>query len=340
MTTAHPTPESTPLPTAPPTSPTVGPCADPFPDPAEVTELLAELSARGGLEFEAYQRAGLLRRIARRMERIGVGSLSAYRALLAADPDEHGRLCEAIQVHRTDFFRDPAVWAYLASEVVPRLLAAKGTGEPIRAWSAGCATGEEAYTLAMILVDALGHAMRPGRVQVLATDVSEPALARARYGRYRAERLAGVPTELLPRYFQPAGGDWLVVRGELRACVVFAPNDLLRDPPLGRMDLIACRNTLMYFTPESQAPVLARLYLGLREGGLLVTGLTERPTVWSNLFEPEHDRSRVYRRAEGRAGEALASLPYAGAERRRDRSNRLAASYARAANQLLGPFAE
>jgi two-component system CheB/CheR fusion protein len=215
---------------------------------------------RSGLEFTAYHRAGLLNEIRHRMNRAGVVGFPAYQAYLAANPEEYRRLCQLICVHRTEFFRDPDDWAYLAAEVVPRILTRKAADEPVRAWSAGCATGEEAYTLAIVLAEAMGLDAFAQRVQVFATDVNQQALAAARTGRYRAERMAGVPPDLRERYFRPNGLDW-EVRRDLRACIVFGQLDLLGDPPLSQLDLIACRNTLIYFSPEAQTPILAGLYL-------------------------------------------------------------------------------
>lgn len=280
------------------------------PDDRRADALLAELAPRGGLAFDAYSRASLLRRIRARMDRIGVGGFDDYRARLAADPAEHGHLVAAVPVHRTQFFRDPACWRYLAAEVLPTVLARRRPDAHLRAWSAGCATGEEAYTLAMLLAEAAGpDALAAGRVTVFATDVSERVVERGRTGRYRAEWLAGVPADYRDRYFR-ADGDHLVVRPALRRAVVFARHDLLRDPPLGRLDLVVCRNTLIYFTPAAQTGVLAGLYLALAPDGVLFTGRSESVTVWTDLFRALCHRHHVYAPCRtDRRGEALAMFP-------------------------------
>ncbi|WP_437963123.1 protein-glutamate O-methyltransferase CheR [Sorangium sp. So ce260] len=267
-------------------------------------ELLNDLYQRDGLDLAAYGRASLLRRILYRMRLLGIAGCPEYRAYLAADPAEHQRLRDAVPVHRTEFYRDREVWAYLADEVVPGILAAKGAGEPVRAWSAGCASGEEAYTLAVVLAEAMGLEAFRERVTVFATDVSDRAIAEGRAGRYAARRMAGVPPALREGYFSPAGDAW-TVRPELRERVVFSRHDLLRDPPFSRLDLIFCRNTLIYFTPAAQVSVLAALYLGLREGGALFTGKAENPHLLTDLFEAECRSRRVFRRAGGRTGKAL-----------------------------------
>ncbi|XXX71713.1 protein-glutamate O-methyltransferase CheR [Sorangium sp. So ce134] len=268
-------------------------------------ELLNDLYRRDGLELAAYGRASLLRRIRRRMRLLGIAGYPEYRAHLAADAEEHPRLCEAVQVQWTEFYRDPEVWAYLADQVVPSILAEKAAGAPVRVWSAGCASGEEAYTLAIVLAEAMGWAAFRERATVFATDVNDRAIAAGRAGRYSATRTEGMPPEVREKYFSPEGDGW-VVRPELRECMMFSRHDLLRDPPFGRLDLILCRNTMIYFTTAAQVSVLAALYLALRDGGVLFTGEAERPHLLTDLFQAECRYRRVFRRAGGRTGAALA----------------------------------
>jgi two-component system, chemotaxis family, CheB/CheR fusion protein len=268
----------------------------PEPDPDAADDLLRYLCDRGGLEFDGYHRDSLLRRVRDRMRRAGILSFPDYRTFLEEDADEHGRLCEGIPVPCTEFFRDPDDWAYLAAQVLPGLLAAKADGEPIRMWSAGCATGEEAYTLVVLLAEALGPYRIRDRVTIFATDVSDRCLGRARTGRYPGYRMGGVPADLRDRYFWSDGGDW-VVRPDLRACLLFGRHDLLRDPPYSGLDLIACRNTLIYFTLRAQSRELARLGRVLFPGGVLFAGRSEFPHVRSALFEAESLNHRVFRRA-------------------------------------------
>jgi two-component system CheB/CheR fusion protein len=285
----------------------IPPPATPVPD-AEADALLAALGRQEGLAYAGYQPASLLRRVRDRMARLGVDGFAAYRERLDADPAEHARLVAAVPVQRTEFFRDPECWARLAAGTVPSVLAGKRPGEPVRAWSAGCATGEEAYTLAMVLAEAAGPAaLAAGRVTVFATDVSEPAVARARAGRYPAARLAAVPPALRERYFQ-TDGDRLTARPELRRAVAFARHDLLRDPPFGRLDLVACRNTLIYFTPPAKARVLAGFHLALAPDGRLFTGRAEHVPVWTDLFRTDCGHTHVYRPTPGGRADALAAF--------------------------------
>lgn len=275
-----------------------------YPD-SSTDALLADLCDRGGLPFQAYSRTSLLRRIRRRMEQVGAADPAAYQAVLASDPAEHGRLCDAVPVHRTEFFRDPDVWAYLETEIIPRLAA----GQTIRAWSAGCATGEEAYSLAILLAEAERRGVVAGKqITVYATDISERAVRSARTGRFPVEAFSGMPPALRDRYFRPLGDECLMVRPDLRRLIVFARHDLIGNSPLGRMDLILCRNTLMYFARSAQAGALGKLYLGMRTAGTLITGMDEQPTVWTDLFRVENPGHRVYRPVGGMKRDALASL--------------------------------
>jgi two-component system CheB/CheR fusion protein len=286
------------------------------PPPASAEPLLRDLCAAGGLDFASYRPASLVRRILRRMAQLGLTEFAAYRAHLAAHPEEHRQLDREVPVHRTEFFRDPESWAYLAARVVPGLAE---SGRPLRAWSAGCATGEEAYTLAIVLAEAAGAA-DADRVRVYATDVSAAAVAAARTGRYTADDVRPIPPDLLARYLRPQGAGY-VVSPELRRCVVFARHDLLTDPPLGRLRLVACRNTLMYFTPAAQVRTLARLYVALSPGGYLFTGSAERAQVWCDFFATESGPHNLYRRVgRERQADALWTLAHAARRRRARRT--------------------
>jgi two-component system CheB/CheR fusion protein len=268
-------------------------------------DLLTTLKRLNGMQFASYRQASLLRRIKYRMSRAGIVGFLAYRHVLEADRTEQLRLSETAPVLRTEFLRDPGEWAYLADEVVPGLVAARQADQRIRAWSAGCATGEEAYILAILLAEATGpHALARGQIRVFATDLSESAISTARAGRYPAHRMAIFPEAWRSRYFRP-DGDTLVVSSELRASLVFARHDLLRHPPLPHQDLIVCRNTLIYFKRNAQIRSLARLYLGLKADGRLFTGPAEDPRVWTDLFQADCFQNRVYSQSPGRSLEAL-----------------------------------
>lgn len=259
------------------------------------------------MRFGQYRRESLFRRIRRRMRTVGIEDLAGYRDYLNVHPEEHGHLCRDVPVHRTEFLRDPAAWGLLASRYLPALLADKRPGDGVRAWSAGCATGEEAYTLAMVLLEVAAEAGFRGPTRVYGTDVSERAVERARAGRFSGERLAALPAPLRDRHFARHGDDWRPSM-PLRRSIVFAGHDLLRDPPLGRVDVLVCRNTLMYFTPEAQAQVLARLYLGLEPGGILFTGNAENPGAACDLFTPRRRGENFYAPIAGLTARALRLL--------------------------------
>jgi len=177
--------------------------------------LLDHLRRNRGFDFTGYKRTSLGRRIEKRMQAVGADSYLGYLDHLEVDPEEFTHLFNTILINVTGFFRDPPTWDYVAAEVLPRLAAGKRDGEPIRIWSAGCASGEEAYTLAMVVAEALGPEVARERVKIYATDVDEDALNQARQARYTARQVEGVPPELLERYFE-RNGQGYVFSKELR----------------------------------------------------------------------------------------------------------------------------
>ncbi len=261
-------------------------------DPA-FEELLAVLFQTHHFDFSGYKRTTLVRRVRRRMDLLGLEAFADYADYLEVHPEEFGPLFNTILINVTTFFRDPPAWDHLAREVVPRILAGKAEGEPIRVWSAGCASGEEAYTLAIVLSEALGADRFRERVKIYATDLDEDALERARHGIYTAKEIAAVPEELQARYFEERGGQWLF-RNDLRRSVIFGRHDLVQDAPISRLDLAVSRNTLMYFTVESQARILARLHYAINDAGFLFLGKAETLLAHSGLFSPVDLKYRIF----------------------------------------------
>jgi two-component system CheB/CheR fusion protein len=262
--------------------------------------LLDYLRRTRGFDFTGYKRASLIRRIGKRMQDVGADGYLSYLDHLEVDPEEFTQLFNTILLNVTSFFRDPPVWDYLGAEVLPRLLADKGDDEPFRIWSAGCASGEEAYTLAMVVAETLGADAVRERVKIYATDVDEDALSQARQARYTTKQVEGVPPELLERYFERNGdGDGHVFSKELRRSVIFGRHDLIQDAPISRIDLLVCRNTLMYLNSETQAHVLARFSFALREGGYLMLGKAEMLLAHTNLFTSLDLKRRVFRKVPG-----------------------------------------
>ncbi len=262
----------------------------------ELEELLRFLRDARGFDFTGYKRASISRRVHRRVRELGFENLAAYRDLLESDVDEFTALFNTLLINLTGFFRDPTAWRYLEREVVPEILSRRGDDQLIRLWSAGCATGEEAYTLAMILANHLGPQEMARRVKIYATDIDLDALTRARTAIYSEKSLHDVPEEIRDAYFEPdlRGRGW-VVTPVLRRTVVFGRLDLTRDPPISRVDLVTCRNTLMYLTAETQAFVIPRLQYSLREDGFLFLGRAEMVLRGGGgRFAPVSLRHRIF----------------------------------------------
>jgi two-component system, chemotaxis family, CheB/CheR fusion protein len=290
--------------------------------------LLDYLRRSRGFDFTGYKRTSLSRRIEKRMQAVGADGYLGYLDHLEVDPEEFTHLFNTILINVTSFFRDPPAWEYLGSEILPRLAADKREGEPIRVWSAGCASGEEAYTLAMAIAEALGPEAVKERVKIYATDVDEDALNQARQARYTAKQVEGVPPELLERYFE-RNGEGYVFSKELRRSVIFGRHDLIQDAPISRIDLLVCRNTMMYLNSDTQSHVLARFSFALREGGYLFLGKAEMLLAHSNMFTSVDLKRRVFRKVPGAtlrerlmvltdAGERQAANPVPREERIRD----------------------
>jgi two-component system CheB/CheR fusion protein len=262
-------------------------------------ELLLDYLRRSrGFDFTGYKRASLSRRIEKRIQDVGADGYLSYLDHLEVDPEEFTQLFNTILLNVTSFFRDPPAWEYLGAQVLPKLAASKADDEPVRIWSAGCASGEEAYTLAMVVAEALGPEAVRDRVKIYATDVDEDALGQARQARYTASQVEGVPPELLERYFE-RDRDGYVFSKELRRSVIFGRHDLIQDAPISRIDLLVCRNTLMYLNSETQSRVLARFSFALREGGYLMLGKAEMLLAHSDLFTAMDLKRRVFQKVPG-----------------------------------------
>jgi two-component system CheB/CheR fusion protein len=198
-------------------------------------------------------------------------------------------------INVTSFFRDPQTWEYMVASVVPELLAARGATAPIRVWCAGCASGEEPYTVAMVFARVLGDAAFRDRVKIYATDVDEHALEQARLGSYLPRQIEDIPHDALERFFERTDQRY-VFRKDLRRCVIFGRNDLIQDAPISRIDLLVCRNTLMYFTADTQAQILRRFHFALDDHGVLLLGKSEMLITHTDLFTPIELKWRAFRK--------------------------------------------
>ena len=265
---------------------------------ARFENLLVFLQQQRGFDFTGYKRPSLMRRVTRRLQSLGLAGFDAYIEYLEAHPDEFARLFNTILINVTSFFRDPHAWDWIAQKVVPEILRSKGPHDPVRVWSAGCASGEEAYSIAMLLAEAAGAEAFRERVKVYATDADEQALAQARLATYSARQVEDVPEPLRERYFEPSHARY-VFRGDLRRSVIFGRHDLVSEAPISRLDLIICRNTLMYFNAETQARVLNRFHFALNGAagappGYLFLGRAEMMLAQGHLFAAQDFKCRVF----------------------------------------------
>ena len=246
-----------------------------------------------GFDFTGYKRSTIERRVAKRMGELELKSYDDYVDHLELHPEEFEALFNTILINVTGFFRDAATWDHLADDVVPKLLATRPPDAAIRVWSAGCASGEEAYTVAMVFAKALGESAFLDRVKIYATDVDEEALDTARHGTYAARAVEDVPRDALERFFERSDQRY-TFRRDLRRAVIFGRNDLVQDAPISRIDLLVCRNTLMYFNAETQSRILRRFQFALDDEGMLVLGKSEMLITHADLFRPTDIKRRIF----------------------------------------------
>jgi two-component system CheB/CheR fusion protein len=263
-------------------------------DAAGFSRIVGYLRQTRGVDFAAYKPTSVMRRVSRRMQAVDVDSFEAYLDHLQIHPDEFGALFNTILINVTGFFRDREVWEALRSTVVPDILARRTTG-PIRAWSAGCASGQEPYSLAILFAEAMGHDAFRERVKIYATDIDEEALEDARRGIYNSRQMADVPADIASHYFQRHSTDAAAIDREIRRAVVFGRHDLIQDAPISRIDLLLCRNTLMYFNSEAQTRVMSRLAFSLTQTGYLALGRAEMLFTHAGLFEPIDLKRRIFK---------------------------------------------
>jgi two-component system CheB/CheR fusion protein len=261
-------------------------------------QLLEYLREARGFDFTGYKRPILTRRIQKRMSEVGLDDYPDYTDHLEANPREFTELFNTILINVTGFFRDKPAWDYLQSQTIPALIAEISDDQAIRVWSAGCASGEEAYTIAMVLLEAIGEEEFKRRVKIYATDVDEEALSTARVAAYPSKSFEDMDPELLERYFVENGRGYSF-RPDLRRSVIFGRNELLEDAPISRIDLLVCRNVLMYFTPESQGRIVSRFNFALRDHGYLFLGKAEMLVRHTDYFAPVDVKARVFQRVPG-----------------------------------------
>ena len=255
--------------------------------------LLAFLRDERGFDFTGYKRPSLYRRIARRMQELGVATYDDYQTYLVAHPDEFGALFDTILINVTSFFRDEVSWEYVRDEIVPKIIESHGASDQIRIWSTGCASGQEAYTLAMVFAEAMGEQAFRDRVKIYATDIDDDALSKGRHAEYTAKEVESVPAELLERYFDRVDSNY-TFRTELRRSVIFGRHDLIQDPAISKIALLLSRNTLMYFDTATQMRILSNFHFALRDDGYLYLGKSEALAARTNMFRSVDLKRRVF----------------------------------------------
>jgi len=267
--------------------------------PSALEKVIVLLRAHTGHDFSLYKRNTLYRRIERRMGIHQIGKMAGYVRYLQENSQELDLLFKELLIGVTNFFRDPDVWKLLREQAIPALLASRPPGQVLRAWVPGCSTGEEAYSLAIVLKEAVEE-IKPRKnltIQVFATDLDRDAVDKARQGVFSANITADVSEGRLKQYFVKEERGYRV-RKEIREMVVFAPQNLVMDPPFTKLDILSCRNLLIYLTSEVQKKLMTLFYYSLSPGGILMLGSAETVGSCTDLFEPLSGKSRLFRRME------------------------------------------
>ena len=268
-------------------------------DQSALEKVLILLRAKTGHDFSMYKKNTVYRRIERRMGIHQIDRIAAYVRYLQENPQEVELLFKELLIGVTSFFRDPAAWEQLRGETIPALLAGRPAGGVLRAWSAGCSTGEEAYSLAITFKEALDQ-VKPTKnftLQIFATDLNRDAIDKARQGVYPANMAADVSAEQLRRFFIKDGSGYRVGK-EIREMVTFATQNLIMDPPFTKLDILICRNLLIYLTTELQKKLLPLFHYSLNPDGVLFLGSAEAISTFTDLFAPLDGKSRLFRRRE------------------------------------------
>jgi len=258
-------------------------------------QILEQISRQASIDFRPYKTATILRRISRRMAVTHQRSIREYAAYLKTTPQEVGELVKAFLINVTQFFRDPEAFIYLKNEILPQLIArARESNRILRFWTAGCATGEEPYSLAMLLTDILGAELPEWSIKIFATDLDEAAINFARRGLYSENLLKGIPDDYRERFFERVDHGYRISK-TLRQMVIFGQQDLSRSAPFPRIDMVLCRNVLIYFTPELQEYVLNQFAFSLSPSGYLFLGKAETVRPMQVFFELVNKHWKVYR---------------------------------------------
>lgn len=268
------------------------------------------LRAHTGHDFSAYKKTTVCRRVERRMGVHQIAGISEYVAFLQKNPQELQLLFKELLIGVTSFFREPAEWDLLKEKVIPALLAGRDSSQGLRAWVSACATGEEAYSLAIVFKEVLEQLQPPQNfsLQIFATDLDSDAINKAREATFPVNALSEVSAERLNRYFVQVDQGYQVIKS-IRDKVIFAPQNIIMDPPFTKLDIMCCRNLLIYLTTEMQKKLLPLFHYSLNPGGYLFLGSAETVGNFTDIFQPLHSKSRLYQRLQSPGQEEYVEFP-------------------------------
>ncbi len=264
-----------------------------FSDEESFSHIYAVLKKVRGIDFTYYKRTTVLRRIERRMVVTHCSSLAEYARQLDNNPDEVNTLVKEILIGVTNFFRDPAFFEKLKKNVIYNIVMRSGENEPIRVWSAGCSTGEEAYSIAILFHETMEELHLNRDVKIFATDIDVKAIEQAGKGIFSENIIDDILMERLAKYFVKRNDEYHISK-EIRRMIIFAPHNMLSDPPFGKLDLISCRNVMIYFQPVLQRGLFAIFHSALKNGGYLFLGKSETANDYSNVFKPVCSAEKIY----------------------------------------------
>ena len=276
----------------------------------DIDKIISLVRQKTGHDFAMYKKTTLLRRIERRQEVHKIKQMQDYTRFLMGNPVEIEILFKELLIGVTNFFRDPAVWKKLRENILPELINELPDGQTLRAWVTSCSTGEEAYSLAIIFREAAQEAETQKNIslQIFATDIDRDAIEKARKGIFSSNIAIDVPPELLGRYFV-SYGDGYRVHTAIREMIVFAEQNVIRDPPFTKLDILSCRNLLIYMEPALQKKLIALYYYALRPGGILILGSSESLGNKEDLFSEIDPKMKIYKRSAGFSHNILLNTP-------------------------------
>src|SRR5713226_2210037 len=282
-------------------------------------DLLHQLAERRGLELRGYKVTTLERRIRRRMFQLKIGNFREYLDFFTNNPNEINDLLNTILINVTAFFRDPQAWEVLRKTILPYLCRGLRSGDPLRVWSAGCASGEEAYSAAILIAEHFGSKLADYDVKIYATDIDDDALNTARRAEYPAKLLRRVPPELRAKYF--TGDKVMRVNRDVRRLVIFGKSNLAFDAPISHVKLLICRNALIYFDAATQERIMMRLHYALAPGGILFLGKSESQLRSASLFRPIDPKWRFFERVGVPRDDKEIAMPVSSEDDLRARTN-------------------